>query len=156
MVDEDEEIESDKAPIVTIMNSIAHIVVDNVKEKRKKKNAPPKSSMKDTEIGKEKTPKEKSRKKKRKVEGKVVERKSLKRKLVQISDSKIYVEEGVMDMLSIVRIKVGGKRIYVNVLATPMDNVSFHSKTSVHKWKYLFKRMIGPKRDLGKEDLEYK
>ncbi|XP_050878663.1 uncharacterized protein LOC127082469 [Lathyrus oleraceus] len=92
--------------------------------------------MKDNVTKKDKTPKGKSVIKRRKVESKVIEKKSLKIKLVQSSDSETNDEEDVQDIVSIIRRKVSGKRIVVNVPAAPMDNVSFHSETSVQKCKY--------------------
>lgn len=63
-----------------------------------------------------------------------------------------------MEIMHTVKRKVGGKRVIVNVHVAPMDNVSFHSKTSVQKWKYVFQRRIIIEREryMGKEALECK
>lgn len=59
--------------------------------------------------------------------------------LVQTSESETYVEADVHDIVSIISIKIGGKRILVNVFVAPIDNVSFHYEISVHNYKYVFK-----------------
>jgi len=66
------------------------------------------------------------------------EKKSLKREHVPTSDSKLYVEDYVMDIMSSSRREVGWKKIPVNVPSTPLDIVSFHYKVSVQKWKFVF------------------
>lgn len=57
--------------------------------------------------------------------------------------------------MSTIRRKVGGKRIYLNVFVAPLDNIYFHSKTSVHKWKYVYQRRIAYERELTKHFLEW-
>lgn len=49
----------------------------------------------------------------------------------------------------LVRRKVHGNRIHVNVPTSPMDNVTFHYETNV--WKYVFQRRITCKRELSKK-----
>lgn len=81
----------------------------------------PKARAKDTEIKNEKSPKGKS------MQSKAIENTSLKIKLLHSSDFETNVEEDVQDIMSTIRRKAGGKRIYVIVPITPMDNVPFHS-----------------------------
>lgn len=95
MVDMGEETKTDEETVITVMKSIARSFADKVKEKMKEKYVPPKISMKNTEIVKEKNSKGKYVTKRRKVESKLVEKKSLKRKFVQSSDYEIDVEEDV-------------------------------------------------------------
>lgn len=49
---------------------------------------------------------------------------------------------------------VGGKKIPANVLTTPLDNVSSHSRESVLKWKFVYHRRIVPAREISKEALK--
>lgn len=74
--------------------------------------------------------------KKRKVEEIIVEKKFIKRKRLQSSESEIDSEVDVLDIVASSRRKIGGKIIVVNIQAAPLDNVSFHYKGSVQKWKY--------------------
>jgi hypothetical protein len=57
---------------------------------------------------------------------------------VPTSDSELYVEDDVMDIVSSRRREVGWNRIHVNVPSTPLDIVSFHYKVSIQKWKFVF------------------
>lgn len=155
-MDMDEDIETYEEPDIVVMKSINRSLVDRVKEKKRQKDVTTKSSMKNTEVVKEKTPQEKSVSKKREVKEKTAEKKSLVRKLVQTSDSETNAKEDAQYIVSTIRRKVGRKRIHVNVPAAPMDNVSTHSKTSVLKWKYVFQRRIAAQRDLGKDALDCK
>lgn len=106
--------------------------------------------MKNTKIVKKKTPQEKHVNKKIKAKEKTAENKSLKRKHVQSNDSEIDVEEDVWDIVPTIRIKIGGKIITLNVPTAPLDNVSFHSESSLQKWKYVFQRRIARERELSK------
>lgn len=74
------------------------------------------------------------------MEGPSLKKKSLKIKYVPTSDSEPDVEDDVLDIVSSSRRKVGWKRISLNVPSAPLDIVSFHSKASVWKWKYVFQR----------------
>lgn len=65
-------------------------------------------------------------------------------------------EEDVQDIVHIVRRKVGGKRILVNVSSAHRDNISFHYETSVQKWTHVFQRRIVGEKELGKEALDCK
>lgn len=127
----DEETEIDEAPNVKVMKNITRPMDGEVKEK--KKNIPPKSSLKNTKIMKTKTPQRTLVTKKKNVEVKYVKKKSLNRNLVQSSDSETDAEANVEDTLSTIKRKVIRKRIPVNVVIAPLDNVSCHSKTSVKK-----------------------
>lgn len=40
--------------------------------------------------------------------------------------------------MSIIRRNIGGKKIHANVVVAAMDNVLFHYKPSIQKWKYVF------------------
>lgn len=137
MVNIDEETEIDEEPIVIVMRSIVKFVLDRVKNKKKQKTVTPKSTTKITEMEKKKSLKEKPMKK-RKVERKVIEKKFLKRKIIQTSGSETYDEQDVLDIVTSSRRNNGGKRILVNIPTAQLDNVSFHSETSVQKWKYVF------------------
>lgn len=44
----------------------------------------------------------------------------------------------------------------MNVPPAPLDNVPFHSKASVQKWKYVYQRRIARERELSQEALECK
>lgn len=46
---------------------------------------------------------------------------------------------------------VGGKKIPTNVVITPLDNLSFHSKESVLKWKFVYHMRISSEMELSKE-----
>lgn len=61
-------------------------------------------------------------------------------KLVQISEFETNAEAKVQDIVFTLRIKVGGKRVYVDVTYSHMDNVSFHPETNFQKWKYALQR----------------
>lgn len=63
-------------------------------------------------------------------------------KLVQTSDSWTDDDEDVLDIVSTIRINVSEKRVIVNVTSAHMDNVPFHSETSVQKLKYVVQRRI--------------
>lgn len=41
----------------------------------------------------------------------------------------------------------------MNLFFVPLDNVSFYSKISVQKWKYVFQRRVSCERVPGKEAL---
>lgn len=138
------------------MKSISRSVSDRVKEKKKEKGVPPKTSMKKIEIVKKKTIQENPLNKKTKVEEKNDKKKPLNRKLFQSSDSEIEAEEDVQNVMSIIRRKVSEKRVFVNVPDAPLDNVSLHYESSVQKWKYVFKRRIAHEKELSEEALEYK
>lgn len=129
-----EETENDEEPNIKVMKSIVRCMDDRLKEK--KKYIPPKTSIKNTKIVKKKTPQWTHVSKNRKVKEKVIEKKSLKRKLIQSSDSEINVEEDVQEIVA-------------NVVATPLDNVSFHYETSVQKCKYVYQRRIACERELN-------
>lgn len=47
-----------------------------------------------------------------------------------------------------------GKKIPNNVLVVPLDNVSFISKESVLKWKFMYHMKISIERELSKEALK--
>lgn len=81
-MDVDEEIKTDKEPVVIVMKSISRSVVDRIEKKKKEKYVPPNSLMKDFVTKKDKTPKGKYVTKRRKVGSKDVKKKSLNRKLV--------------------------------------------------------------------------
>lgn len=80
----------------------------------------------------------------------------MNRNLVFKSDSGTDDEEDVLDIMSIIWRKFGGKRILVNVFSTHMDNVSFHSEISVQKWKCVSQTRIAVERELGKEAFDCK
>lgn len=67
----------------------------------------------------------------------VEEQKSLMRKISQSSESETDVESDVQDIVRTFRKNIDGKRVHVNVPATPFDNVSFHSESNVQRWKYV-------------------
>lgn len=94
--------------------------------------------------------------KKRQVEEKTVEKKSLKRKLVQSSDFETDVEEDLREIVSTIRIQVGGKRIHVNIHVKPLDNVSFHSESSAQRWKYVCQRRVTHANEFSKEAFDSK
>lgn len=50
--------------------------------------------------------------------------------------------------------RIGGKIVPVNIHATSLDTVSFHSEQSVYKWKYMFQRRVSRERELGKNAFE--
>lgn len=77
-------------------------------------------------------------------------------KLVQMRDSETGAEETVYNIVSTLRRKVEEKRFHVNVSSTHMDNLSFHSKTNVQKWKFDLQRWIATRRELGEEALDCK
>lgn len=52
----DEETETDEEPVVIVMKSITRSVADRVKEKKKEKDVPHKTSIKNTESMSKKTP----------------------------------------------------------------------------------------------------
>lgn len=76
----DEKTENGEETNLIVMKSITRYIADRVKEKKNHKDVTPKSSMKNTEVVKEKNPQEKFVRKKRKVEEKISEKKSLKEK----------------------------------------------------------------------------
>lgn len=67
------------------------------------------------------------------------------------SDLEKFFEVDVLDIVSSSRRKIGGKRVLVNIPDAPLDNVSFLTKTSVHKWKYVVQRRVSHERDMRKE-----
>lgn len=138
VVEVNEKTETDEEPVVTMMKNIVRSISNRVKEKKKQKDVTQKSSMKDTEIVKEKTPQEKSVRKKRKVEEKTVEKKSLKRKLVQTSDSETN-DEDFLDIMHIVRRKVDGKRILMNVPILPQIMFNFILKQVLRSVSMFYK-----------------
>lgn len=107
MVDVDEENETDEESDIIMMKSIARYMVNGVKDN--KKDVPPKTSMKNTEIVKNKTPQRMPVSKKIKVEEKSDEKKSLKRKFVQSSNFETDDKEDVHNIVFTIRRKVCGK-----------------------------------------------
>lgn len=74
-------------------------------------------------------------------------------KLVQTSESEKKYKEKVQDIVSTMRRKVGEKIIHMIITFAHMNNVSFHSETSIHKWKYVFQRRIAAaEREREKEE----
>ncbi|CAI8592904.1 unnamed protein product [Vicia faba] len=140
MVSVDEEAELDGQHVVKARKIKTKSINKGVKEKEK--NVPIKTSLEKYEIVKKKTSQRSHVSKIRKVEEKSIVKKYLKRNLVQSSDYETKVESNVQDIVSTIRRKVGGKRILVNVIAAPLDNVSFHSESSVQKWKFVYQRRI--------------
>lgn len=67
------------------------------------------------------------------VESNLAEKKNLKKKLVASSDFEYDVEAGDLDILPASRKNIGGKKIPINNLATPFDNVSIHTKENIQK-----------------------
>ncbi|MCI00753.1 envelope-like protein, partial [Trifolium medium] len=85
-----------------------------------------------------------------------VKRKTLKSKEVPISDSDYDVELDVPDIVPSTRKKIAGKNVPLNVPATPMNNVSFHSEASVSMWMFVYNRRLALERKLGQEAFECK
>lgn len=54
------------------------------------------------------------------------------------------------------RRNVRGIRIHVDVTSVYMDNVLFHSKTSINKWKYVLQIRIDAEMELGEGTLDCK
>ena len=50
---------------------------------------------------------------------------------MQTSGSETNVEVDILDIVPSSKIKIGGKRVPVNVPVSPLDNVSFHSEGSM-------------------------
>lgn len=46
---------------------------------------------------------------------------------------------------------VGGNKIPINFVITPLDNVSFHSKENVLKWKFVYHMRIALEMELSNE-----
>jgi hypothetical protein len=69
---------------------------------------------------------------------------------------KTDVEADVRNIVTYGKKKIVGKKIHVNIPPAPMDNVKFHSKESVQKWKYVYQRRITHKRELSQEALNCK
>jgi hypothetical protein len=91
-----------------------------------------------------------------KVKFPTVKKKSLKRKKAPPSDTDTNAKDDVLDIVSSDRKRAGGKKMVVNVSAKPLDNISFHSKESIHRWKFVYQRRIGHERELGKDALKCK
>ncbi|XP_050889927.1 uncharacterized protein LOC127095256 [Lathyrus oleraceus] len=114
----------------------------------KSTSKPPKALKKSTSVGPAKGW--------RKVVTPATKKISLKRKEVPYSyiDSEYDVENNVQDITPLK--KVVGKKVPVNVLEVPIDNISFHSVENVEKWKYVYQRRLDLERELGKDALECK
>lgn len=72
-----------------------------------------------------------------------------KRKLIVTSDSKTDAQANVQDVMTSAKKKARGKKISANVVVAPLDNVSFHSESSVGRWNYIVQRRINCERELG-------
>jgi hypothetical protein len=67
---------------------------------------------------------------------------------------KTDVEADVRNIVTYGKKKIVGKKIHVNIPPAPMDNVKFHSKESVQKWKYVYQKRITHKRELSQKALK--
>jgi ribosomal protein S10 len=85
-----------------------------------------------------------------------LERKSKKKQVKVPSVSETNLEEDVQNIVKSGKNKIAGKGIPENIPPSPMDNVTFHSKESVQKWKYVDQRRITHKRELSQEALNCK
>lgn len=84
------------------------------------------------------------------------ERRFRKRKLIVTSDFETNAQAGVQDIITSVKKKNGGKKILANVVATPLDNVSFRSESRVERWKYVVQRRMEYEREPGEDAQECK
>lgn len=55
------------------------------------------------------------------------------------SDSDTDAEGDAQDKFPFYKRKVGQKKILVNIVASSMDNMSFHSESNAQKWNLLYK-----------------
>jgi hypothetical protein len=97
--------------------------------------------------------------KKRKAKKQVVGEKKPKRKhLTIISDFEMDVEPDVpdnaLDIVTLGKVKIGGKRVHKNIPPAKMDNISFHSEENAQRWKYAYQSRIAHERELNRETLE--
>jgi len=82
-------------------------------------------------------------------------KKSNKRKEVYENGFNYDVEQDVLDITPPVKKRTTGERkVLVNVLETPIGNVSFHHVVNALKWKYICQRRLTLERKLGKDVLE--
>ncbi|KAK2363204.1 hypothetical protein QL285_088211 [Trifolium repens] len=99
-----------------------------------------------------------AKKGKRKTEKKVVGEKSSKKKkqVVTVSESESDDEPDVLDITTVGRKRIGGRRIPANIPPAPMDRVSFHSEESAQRWRFVYQRRVAEERELSQEALESK
>lgn len=76
--------------------------------------------------------------------------------LPQKMDEQVSLEIDAEENVHEIRRTVGGKKIHLNIVVAPLDNVLFHSKTSVQKWKYIFPRRIFYGKEIGINALDCK
>ncbi|KAI5416151.1 hypothetical protein KIW84_041263 [Lathyrus oleraceus] len=72
-----------------------------------------------------------------------------------LMDCKTKVDAKVQDIVSALRRKVGEKIFHVDVTSTHMENLSFHSETSVQQWKYVLQRRLMKENEDKKENIPY-
>lgn len=77
------------------------------------------------------------------------------RKLVQTRDFGTNAKATIQNNVSTLRRKVR-KRLHMDVSFTHMDNLSFHYKTNVQKWKYVLQIWTTTGRELGEKALDCK
>lgn len=70
-------------------------------------------------------------------------------------DAKDILHDSVVHALKKNKKLVCGKKIPTNVLISPLDNMSFHYKKSVLKWKDVYHKRIALERKLPKEALTF-
>ncbi|KAI5385329.1 hypothetical protein KIW84_072070 [Lathyrus oleraceus] len=66
---------------------------------------------------------------------KTTEKKSQKRIIGSSNDSKTYVEDNILEIVTTSRRKIGGKKVPLNVIDSSLDNLSFHSVANIQKSK---------------------
>lgn len=85
-----------------------------------------------------------------------MERRSRKMKLIMTSDSELDAQVDIKDIMISSRKKFREKKIPGNVVAGPLDNVSFHYESSVATSKYVVQRRIVCDVEIGEFTLDYK
>ena len=81
----------------------------------------------------------------------------VKRKRTESSSSYPDVGQDVLDIVPpSQRRKIDGKKVPHNVLAAPLDNISFHSEKSAQRWRYVYQRRIARERELHVDALKCK
>ncbi|XP_058744396.1 uncharacterized protein LOC131617024 [Vicia villosa] len=71
-----------------------------------------------------------------------------------IADSDSDVASDVPDIPP--KKKPTSSKLVVRVPDVPIDNISFHSTSSVNRWKYVYQKRLALERELAQNDLEYK
>lgn len=102
-------------------------MTNKAKDKQQKMDTR-KSAMKYVKNVKQKSPQRTPESKERKVEEKTTKKKSQNRKLIILSDSEIDVEAYFLDVMPFSKRKIRGKRVPVNIHATPQTMCHFTQK----------------------------